>query len=63
LVRKWIAKRFDELTPELQEELCLTVDEQFGLETEWRDIKLEIAIQKVFARGLNRVLVGIPLCK
>ncbi|KAL3601197.1 hypothetical protein FPOAC2_05453 [Fusarium poae] len=63
LVRKWIAKRFDELTPELQEELCLTVDEQFGLETEWRDIKLEIAIQKVFARGLNRVLVGIPLCR
>ncbi|CEI61459.1 hypothetical protein FVEN_g9449 [Fusarium venenatum] len=63
VVRKWITKRFDDLAAVLQEELYLAVDEQFGLENEWRDIQLEIAIQRVFARGLNRVLVGLPLCR
>ncbi|RGP77800.1 hypothetical protein FLONG3_4094 [Fusarium longipes] len=63
VIRKWITKRFDELTAELQEELCLAVDEHFGLHTEWRDVELWIAVQKVFARGLNRILVGFPLCR
>jgi hypothetical protein len=62
VIRKWITKRFDELTAELQEELCLAIDEQFGLDNEWQDVELWIAVQKVFARGLNRVLVGFPLC-
>ncbi|KPA35306.1 ent-kaurene oxidase [Fusarium langsethiae] len=63
VVRKWITKRFDELTAELQEELFLAVDEQFGLGDEWRDVQLWIAVQRVFAGGLNRVLVGFPLCR
>ncbi|XEV03383.1 hypothetical protein FSHL1_008670 [Fusarium sambucinum] len=63
VVRKWIEKRSDDLAAELQEELCLVVDEEFGMENEWRDIQLEITIQRVFARGLNRVLVGFPLCR
>ena len=39
------------------------MDEQFGLRGEWRDARLWPAVQRVFTRGLNRVLVGFPLCK
>lgn len=63
VIRKWITKRFDELTPAITEELCLAVDEQFGLGDEWRDVELWPAVQRVFARGLNRVIVGFPLCE
>ncbi|KAM0543730.1 hypothetical protein ACHAPJ_012179 [Fusarium lateritium] len=63
VIRKWITKRFDEFAAELQEELCLAVDEQFGLSDEWRDVQLWPAVQRVFTRGLNRVLVGFPLCR
>ncbi|KAF5013759.1 hypothetical protein FDECE_257 [Fusarium decemcellulare] len=63
VIRKWITKRFDELAAELQEELCLAVDEEFGLDDEWRDIHVWTSIQRIFARGFNRVLVGFPLCR
>ncbi|EWZ87340.1 hypothetical protein FOWG_09227 [Fusarium oxysporum f. sp. lycopersici MN25] len=63
VIRKWITKRFDELAAELQEELCLAVDEQFGMSQEWREVKLWPAVQRIFTRGLNRVLVGFPLCR
>uniref|UniRef100_A0A0D2XG56 Uncharacterized protein n=1 Tax=Fusarium oxysporum (strain Fo5176) TaxID=660025 RepID=A0A0D2XG56_FUSOF len=63
VIRKWITKRFDELAAELQEELCLAVDEQFGMSQEWREVKLWPAVQRIFTRGLNRVLVGFPLCE
>ncbi|KAF4972597.1 hypothetical protein FSARC_870 [Fusarium sarcochroum] len=63
VIRKWITKRFDEFAAELQEELCLAVDEQFGLSDEWRDVQLWPAVQRIFTRGLNRVLVGFPLCR
>lgn len=63
MIRKWITKRFDELAAELQEELCLAMDEQFGMSQEWREVKLWPAVQRIFTRGLNRVLVGFPLCE
>ncbi|KAJ4255993.1 hypothetical protein NW762_009067 [Fusarium torreyae] len=63
VIRKWITKRFDEFAAELQEELCLAVDEQFGLSDEWSDVQLWPAVQRIFTRGLNRVLVGFPLCR
>ncbi|KAF5530163.1 ent-kaurene oxidase [Fusarium phyllophilum] len=56
-------KRFDDFAAELQEELCLAVDEQFGVSPEWREVKLWPAVQRIFTRGLNRVLVGFPLCR
>ncbi|KAG5748478.1 hypothetical protein H9Q70_008854 [Fusarium xylarioides] len=37
VIRKWITKRFDEFAAELQEELCLAVDEQLGMSQEWRE--------------------------
>ncbi|KAF5666421.1 ent-kaurene oxidase [Fusarium circinatum] len=61
VIRKWISKRFDEFAAELQEELCVAVDEQFGTSQEWREVKLWPAVQRIFTRGLNRVLVGLPL--
>ncbi|KAF4438769.1 ent-kaurene oxidase [Fusarium acutatum] len=63
VIRKWITRRFDEFAAELQEELCLAVDEQFGTSQEWREVKLWPAVQRIFTRGLNRVLVGFPLCR
>ncbi|KAF5548965.1 ent-kaurene oxidase [Fusarium mexicanum] len=63
VIRKWISKRFDEFAAELQEELCVAVDEQFGMSQEWREVKLWPAVQRIFTRGLNRVLVGLPLCR
>ncbi|KAH7128940.1 cytochrome P450, partial [Dactylonectria macrodidyma] len=63
VIRKWITKKFDELAAELQEELCLAVDEQFGLDNEWQDVQLWPAVQRIFARGFNRVVVGLPLCR
>ncbi|KAF5562056.1 ent-kaurene oxidase [Fusarium napiforme] len=63
VIRKWITKRFDEFSAELQEELCLAVDEQFGMSQEWREVRLWPAAQRIFTRGLNRVLVGFPLCR
>jgi hypothetical protein len=63
VIRKWITKRFDELAAELQEELCIAVDEQFGMSQEWKEVKLWPAVQRIFTRGLNRVLVGFPLCE
>ncbi|KAH7265521.1 cytochrome P450 [Fusarium redolens] len=63
VIRKWITKRFDELAAELQEELCIAVDEQFGMSQEWKEVKLWPAVQRIFTRGLNRVLVGFPLCR
>ncbi|KAF5680548.1 cytochrome P450 monooxygenase [Fusarium denticulatum] len=63
VIRKWITKRFDEFAAELQDELCLAVDEQFGMSQDWREVKLWPAVQRIFTRGLNRVLVGFPLCR
>ncbi|KAF5621977.1 ent-kaurene oxidase [Fusarium sp. NRRL 52700] len=63
VIRKWITKRFDECAAELQEELCLAVDEQFGMSQEWSEVRLWPAVQRIFTRGLNRVLVGFPLCR
>lgn len=62
-IRQQINKRYDELSADLQEELAFSIDEHVGTSGDWKKIHLWQMTQQVMTKGLNRVMVGSPLCK
>lgn len=62
-VRGQINKRYGTVAEELANELFLAFDETWGRSETWHEIVLSDTLRAIAARGINRVLVGLPLCE
>lgn len=62
VVQKQITRKYGTVTNELAEELLLAFGEYWGTAEEWHDVLAWDSLQKIAARGVNRVAVGLPLC-
>lgn len=63
VVRKHITKRFGSVCEELAEEVEKAFEEIWDIGNDWKGVKVWPMLEEVAARAVNRVLVGMPLCK
>lgn len=63
LVRKQITRRYGSITKELAEEVTLAFEQIWNVRRDWKDVKVWPMVEEVASRALNRVVVGVPLCR
>ena len=62
IVKREMTRQIGNLIPEAEDELEQAMNDQWGVEQEWRSIPLFETMMKVIARASNRVLVGSQVC-
>jgi hypothetical protein len=62
LLRRDLAKSLSTLIPIISEEICDSLDDTWGLDTEWRPVAVDDTIREIVTRTVNRMLVGKALC-
>ena len=64
VIRAHLQKQLEYLTGDIMEELTLHLDKSWGLNTaDWKTVPVFGSMADVLYRTINRVLVGLPLCK
>lgn len=58
-----LSKAMNTLIPEVVDEIAVSVDENWGEDTEnWKEVGVFDTMMKVISRATNRTFVGLPLC-
>ncbi|KAL9099371.1 MAG: hypothetical protein Q9163_005119 [Psora crenata] len=64
VIHKYLPRRLPALIPELWDEVARGFDESWGLDTHtWKEIPLYDSLMYMISRAVNRMLVGLPLCR
>jgi hypothetical protein len=63
VLRREVKRNLARTQKDLFSELQATIDETFGVNDSWVEIKLFDALFRIFFRCANRVMVGYPLCR
>ncbi|MCJ1435851.1 hypothetical protein MMC27_005227 [Xylographa pallens] len=64
VIRAHLQKQLECLTDDIMEELTLQLDRSWGLDTgNWKIVPVFDSMTEVFYSTINRVLVGLPLCR
>lgn len=63
LVRRDLTRHVGTVINELLEEIELTFDELWGLDTEeWKEVPVVEDVKKLISRVSSRIFIGLPLC-
>ena len=63
-IRKDVTRHLGKLQTAMIEDICRNIDKGLGLETEsWNEVCIKVAMENVFFRSLNRILIGSSLCR
>ena len=62
-IRRELTPDLDQFAPVIVDEVVYSLDEFFGNETEWKEIRLYDTMLQVIGRLVNRVLVGKELAR
>ncbi|MCJ1387467.1 hypothetical protein MMC18_000310 [Xylographa bjoerkii] len=64
VIRAHLQKQLEFLTEDIMEELTLQLDKSWGLDTkDWKKVSVFDSMTDVLYSTINRVLVGLPLCR
>ncbi|KAI7220963.1 hypothetical protein KC333_g2045 [Hortaea werneckii] len=63
IIRRDLTRQMGKLVPEMLDEVDTGFTEHFGTENDWREVRAIEAILKVSQRAIERVFVGLPLCR
>ncbi|KAI7283122.1 hypothetical protein KC345_g3130 [Hortaea werneckii] len=63
VIRRDLTRQMGKLVPEMLDEVDVGFKEYFGTDYEWREVRAIEAILKVSQRAIERVFVGLPLCR
>lgn len=64
VIHKYLPRRVGQMIPGMFEEIADSFDETWGMDTEkWRDIGVFDNLMVMIPRAVNRMLVGLPLCR
>ncbi|RMZ17266.1 hypothetical protein D0860_00569 [Hortaea werneckii] len=63
VIRRDLTRQMGKLVPEMLDEVDAGFGEYFGTDHEWREVRAIEAILKVSQRVIERVFVGLPLCR
>ncbi|GAB1726480.1 hypothetical protein NU195Hw_g6685t1 [Hortaea werneckii] len=64
VIRRDLTQQMGKLVPEMRDEVDAGFAEYFGTDEEgWREVRAIEAIRKVSQRAIERVFVGLPLCR
>ncbi|KAI6908595.1 hypothetical protein KC318_g3194 [Hortaea werneckii] len=63
VIRRDLTRQMGKLVPEMLDEVDAGFTEYFGTSNEWREVRAIEAILKVSQRAIERVFVGLPLCR
>ncbi|KAI7353772.1 hypothetical protein KC320_g3826 [Hortaea werneckii] len=62
-IRRDLTRQMGKLVPEMLDEVDAALTEYFGTDYDWREVRAIEAILKVSQRAIERVFVGLPLCR
>ncbi|RMY86474.1 hypothetical protein D0862_10917 [Hortaea werneckii] len=63
VIRRDLTRQMGKLVPEMLDEVDAGFTEYFGTDNDWREVRAIEAILKVSQRAIERVFVGLPLCR
>ncbi|KAI6884958.1 hypothetical protein KC360_g7832 [Hortaea werneckii] len=64
VIRRDLTRQMGKLVPEILDEVDVGLAEYFGTdEADWREVRAIEAISKISQRAMERVFVGLPLCR
>jgi cytochrome P450 len=62
--RKFLTRKLNAVLPEMLEELNTSLEQYWGTDTDnWSEINVFDTCEKIMAHAINRMLVGLPLCR
>ena len=62
VLRASLNKHLPRLVPVIMEELTARIDNNWGLDTNWREVSAHSLVRKVIGSVSARVILGDPLC-
>ena len=64
VVHKYLPRRLPALIPDLWDEVSCGFDESWGTDTQtWKEIPVYDSVMFMISRAVNRMIVGLPLCR
>ncbi|KAI7716663.1 hypothetical protein KC353_g5224 [Hortaea werneckii] len=63
VIRRDLTRQMGKLVPEMLDEVDAGFTDYFGTDNDWREVRAIEAILKVSQRAIERVFVGLPLCR
>ena len=64
VIHKYLPRRVGQMIPGMYEEIAASFDETWGMDMEdWREIGVFDNLMVMIPRAVNRMLVGLPLCR
>ena len=64
VIHKYLPRRLGAQVPKMWEEISSAIDDVWGVDTtQWKEIGVLDTLMQIIPRGVNRMLVGLPLCR
>ncbi|KAI6014535.1 cytochrome P450 [Pisolithus microcarpus] len=64
IIKTQLSRKLPTLCPVIEDEVSVTLSEIFSSQNdEWKSVVAMQAVQKVVSRAMNRIFVGLPLCR